>query len=110
MKGHRPDWIVKHKGAPLLYGEGKAMTGINESDTCEGVMLLICLCMNQLNFNDYALGMITTNSCMRFIHIEKCPEDVQKCRVKIREGSICNTACKVDYFGDTPVKKKHCAE
>ena len=31
MKGHRPDWIIKHRGTPLLYGEGKAVTGINVS-------------------------------------------------------------------------------
>ena len=64
MKGHRPDWIIKHRGAPLLYGEGTAVTGINESDTSKGVMLLTYLYMNQLNFSDVALGMITTNSHM----------------------------------------------
>ena len=64
MKGHNRDWIIKHRGAPLLYGEGKAVTGINKSDTHEGVMLLVYLCMNQLNFNDFALGMITMKSCM----------------------------------------------
>ena len=55
-KDHRPDWIIKHR-APFPYGEGKAVTGINESDTQEGVMLLIYLCINQLNFSDVALGM-----------------------------------------------------
>ena len=28
-KGHRSDWIIKHRGASLLCGEGKAVTGIN---------------------------------------------------------------------------------
>ena len=102
MKGHRPDWIIKHRGAPLLYGEGKAMTGTNESDTHEGVMLLVYLCMNQLNFNDFALGMITTNSRMQFICIEKCAEGVQRCHVKICGGSIYSKACKVKFFNDTP--------
>ena len=64
MKRHRSDWIIKHREAPLLYGKEKGVTAINESNTCEGVMLLVYLCMNQLNFNDVALGMITTNSYM----------------------------------------------
>ena len=110
MKGHRPDWKIKHRGAPLLYGEGKAVTGINESDTCEGVMLLVYLSMNQLNFNDVALGMITMNSSMQFIHIEKCAEDVQRCFVKICEGYVCSTACKVECINITPAKKKHHVE
>ena len=62
MKGHRPDWIIKLRGFRVLYGGGKAITGINELDTCEDVTLLTYLCMNQLNFNDADLGMITTNS------------------------------------------------
>ena len=86
------------------------MTGINESDIHEGVMLLVYLCMNQLNFNDVALGMITMNSCMQFIQIEKCAEDVQRCHVKIHKGSVYSTACKVEFFNDTPAKKKHHAE
>ena len=86
------------------------MTGINESDTCEGVMLLVYLCMNQLNFNEIALGMITTNSRMQFICIEKCAEDVRRCRVKIHEGSVYSMAYKVEFFNDTSGKKKHRAE
>ena len=86
------------------------MTGINEPDTHEGVILLVYLCMNQLNFNDVALGMITTNSHIQFIHIEKCAKDVQRCHVKICEGSVYSMACKVEFFNDTPAKRKHCAE
>ena len=86
------------------------MTSINESDTCEGVILLVYLCMNQLNFNDVTLGGITTNSHMQFIHIGKCAEDVQRCHVKICEGSVYSTACKVEFFNDTPAKKRHRAE
>ena len=66
--------------------------------------------MNQLNFNDVALGMITTNSCLQFIRIEKCAEDVQRCHVKIREGSVHRTACKVEFLNDTTATKKHHAE
>ena len=86
------------------------MTGINESDTGESVMLLVYMCMNQLNFSDVALGMITINSCMEFICIEKCAEDVQRCHVKISEGSVYSMACKVEFFDDTQVKQKHHAE
>ena len=109
-KGHRPDWIIKHRGAPLPYGEGKAVTGINEPDTCEGFMLLVYLCKNQLNFSNLGLGMITMNINMQFIHIEKCAKDVQRCHVKICEGFVHSTACKVKFFNDTPAKKKHHAK
>ena len=61
--------------------------------------------MNQLNLNDFALG-----SCMQFIQIQKCTEDVQRCHVKICEGSVCSMAYKVEFFDDIQVKKKHCEE
>ena len=35
---------------------------------------------------------------------------VSRCHVKIREGSVYSTACKVEYFRDNQANNKICAE
>ena len=64
-KSCRPDWVLKFRGTPLAYGEGKSSP---QGDTVEGLSYTTVCAANILNFMPFspAIVMHSTNARFRF--------------------------------------------